>query len=71
MNIQNSFNKIEVTIWDWIIKLMTESLLIQAIMKRLFLLIKDKEIVWMAGLFLVWICAGITVGYFMGLTGLR
>jgi hypothetical protein len=71
MNIQNSFNKIEVTIWDWIIKLMTESLLIQAIMKRLFLLIKDKEIVWMAGLFLVWIIAGITVGYFLGITGLR
>ncbi len=71
MNIQNSFNKIEVTIWDWIIKLMTESLLIQAIIKRLFILIKDKEIVWMAGIVLIWITAGITVGYLLGFTGLR
>ncbi len=71
MNIQNSFNKIEVTIWDWIIKLMTESPFIQSLVKKGFHLIKDKEIVWLAGLFVIWISAGITVGYFIGFSGLR
>ena len=71
MNIQNSINKIEITIWDLIIKLMTESSLFQSLIKRIFLLIKDKEIVWFAGLFVIWISAGITVGYFLGFSGLR
>lgn len=71
MNIQNSFNKIEVTIWDWIIKLMTESSFFQSLVKKGFYLIKDKEIVWLAGLFVIWISAGITVGYFLGFSGLR
>jgi hypothetical protein len=71
VNIQNSFNKIEVTIWDWIIKLMTESSFFQSLVKKGFYLIKDKEIVWLAGLFVIWISAGITVGYFLGFSGLR
>ncbi len=71
MNIQNSFNKIEVTAWDWIIKLMTESPFFRSVIKRGFNLIKDKEIVWLAGLFLVWVSAGITVGYFLGFSGMR
>lgn len=71
MNIQNSFTKIEVTIWDWIIKLMTESPTIQSIIKKAFLMVKDKEIVWLAGLFLIWISAGLTVGYFLGFSGIR
>jgi hypothetical protein len=71
VNIQNSFNKIEVTIWDWIIKLMTESSFFQSLVRKGFYLIKDKEIVWLAGLFLVWISAGVTVGYFLGFSGLR
>jgi hypothetical protein len=71
VNIQNSFNKIEVTIWDWIIKLMTESSFFQSLVKKGFYLIKDKEIVWLAGLFVLWISAGITVGYFLGFSGLR
>jgi hypothetical protein len=71
VNIQNSFNKIEVTIWDWVIKLMTESSFFQSLVKKGFYLIKDKEIVWFAGLFVIWISAGITVGYFLGFSGLR
>ena len=71
MNIQNSINKIEVIIWDRIILLMTESSLIQATIKNIFFLVKDKEIIWIAGLFLGWICAGITVGYYLGFSGIR
>lgn len=71
MNIQNSINKIEVTVWDWIIKLMTESSVFQSIIKKGFLLIKDKEIIWLAVLFLIWVSAGLTVGYFLGFSGLR
>jgi hypothetical protein len=71
MNIQNSFNKIEVTVWDWIIKLMTESPFFRTVIKRGFYLVKDKEIVWLAGLFLAWVSVGITVGYFLGFSGMR
>lgn len=71
MNIQNSINKIEVTLLDWIIKLMTESSLIQSTIKKIFFLFKDKEVIWIAGLFLAWICAGITVGYYLGFSGIR
>lgn len=71
MNIQNSINKIEVTVWDWIIKLMTESAVFQALIKKLFFMVKDKELIWMACIFLLWICCGIIVGYYLGFDGIR
>jgi hypothetical protein len=71
MNIQNSFNKIEVTAWDWIIKLMTESPFFFFFLKRGFNLVNDKEIVWLAGLFLAWVSAGVTVFYFLFFSVIR
>ena len=71
MNIQNSLNKIEVTLWDWIIKLMSTSSVTQAIIKKVFYLVREKEIVWLAILILAWMSAGIAAAYFIGLTGLR
>lgn len=71
MNIQGSFNKLEATFWDSIIRLMSSSPMVQHMIKRGFELIKDKEIVWLAGIILAWTAAGLTVGYFLGFQGLR
>jgi hypothetical protein len=71
MNIQGNIKKIEVTIWESLISLMTTSPRFQKILRTGFDLVKDHEIIWLAGLILAWTAAGLTVGYFMGFDGLR
>jgi hypothetical protein len=71
MNIQGSFNKIEASIWESIIKMMTNSHTAQNLIRKGFYLVKDKEITWLVVLVLAWTAAGLTVGYFLGFQGLR
>jgi len=71
MNIQKDLTKAEITVLDWLIRLMTSSSLIQTILKKGFWMIREKEIIWLAILFIAWIFTGIITAYFLGISGLR
>lgn len=71
MNLQGNLNKLEATFWESIIKLMSNSPTVQRLIRKGFLIIKEKEVTWLIGLVLAWTAAGLTVGYFMGFQGLR
>jgi hypothetical protein len=71
MNIQGSFQKIEASLWGVIIRLLSTSPAFQSGFLKVFRLVKDKEVIWLAGLILAWTAAGLTVGYFLGFQGLR
>jgi len=71
MNLQSSFHKIEASLWETIITLMSNSATVQRAMRKSFILVKDHEIFWLAGLIIAWTAAGLTVGYFLGFQGLR
>ena len=71
MNLQGNLNKIEVTFWAKIIRLMSTSPAFQRFIRKVFRIVKEKEIVWLFGLILVWTASGLTVGYFLGFQGLR
>ncbi len=67
MNIQGSIQKLEATFWESLIRLMTDSPFVQKLIRKAFILIKEKEVLWLAGLVLAWTAAGLTVGYFLSL----
>lgn len=71
MNIPKDITKAEITLWDWLIHLMTNSILFQSVLKKGFQIIREKEIVWLAILFIAWVSTGITTAYFLGFSGLR
>lgn len=71
MNIQGSFQKIEASLWGVLIKLLTTSPTFQSGFRRVFRLVQDREVFWLAGLILAWTAAGLTVGYFLGFQGIR
>ena len=71
MNIQGSLHKIEASIWETIISLLSNSSVIRKLIRRSFVLVKDHEFFWLIGLIIAWTAAGLTVGYFLGFDGLR
>lgn len=71
MHIQGSFQKIEASLWGVIIRLLTSSPRFQSGFCKVYKLIQDREVFWLAGLVLAWTAAGLTVGYFLGFQGLR
>jgi len=71
MNIQSSIHKIEASLWETMISLMSNSSTVQRVIRKSFILVKDNEVFWLAGLIIAWTAAGLTVGYFLGFQGMR
>ena len=71
MNIQGNIKKLEMTVWESLINLMSTSRSFQKLVRGGFELVKDHEIIWLAVLIFAWTAAGLAVGYFIGFDGLR
>lgn len=69
MNLQNNLNKLEVSFWDWLIQAMTSSKLAQNFIRHAFSILRGKEIIWMAFIFLAWLATGIIVAGYLKLFG--
>ncbi len=63
-------NSVEIAFWDQAIPLMSESPLIQNLVRETYVFMRSKDKRWVPILILSWSCAGLIAGYMLRRAGL-